>query len=68
MTFFDSPGRFFAVSELKFLMAHVLRNYDIKWSNREFMEGGYYPPNETFGLFVRPNEEASIMFRRKMKV
>jgi len=62
------PGRFFAVSELKCLMAHVLMTYDIKWSNRDFMEGGYHPPNEYFGVYLRPNEEASIMFRRRVKV
>jgi len=63
--FIDSPGRFFAVNEIKCLMGHVLLNYDIKWSNRDFMEGGYAPPNQVFGLSTLPNENATIMFRRR---
>lgn len=63
--FINSPGRFFAVNELKCLMGHILLNYDIKWSNRDFMEGGYAPPNEHFGVSTRPNENANIMFRRR---
>jgi len=68
LTFFDSPGRFFAANELKCLMGHILLNYDIKWPNRDFLEGGYYPPNEPFGIFTGPNENATIMFRRRTQV
>jgi len=46
-------------------MGYILLNYDIKWSNRDFMEGGYAPPNEVFGTSTRPNENAIIMFRRR---
>ncbi len=66
--FFDSPGRFFAVNELKCLMGHILLNYDIKWSNRDFLEGGYFPPSEPLGVFTGPNEDATIMFRRRIRV
>ena len=61
----DSPGRFFAVNEIKCLMGHVLLNYDIKWPNRDFMEGGYSPPTEHFGYLGRPSENETIMFRRR---
>jgi hypothetical protein len=63
----DSPGRFFAVNELKCLMGHILLNYDIKWSNRDLLEGGYAPPNELLGVSTRPDENATILFRRKIR-
>ena len=66
--FFDSPGRFFAANELKCLMGYILLHYDIKWSNRDFLEGGYFPPSEPNGIFTRPNEDAMIMFRRRIRV
>jgi len=62
------PGRFFAVNELKCMMGHILLNYDIKWPNRKFLEGGYAPPDETFGVDSRPNEDAAIMVRRRIRV
>ena len=64
--FIDSPGRFFAANELKCLMGYILLNYDIKWSNRDFLEGGYAPPNEVLGPTARPDENAIIMFRRRI--
>jgi cytochrome P450 len=60
------PGRFFAVNEIKCLMGYILLNYDIKWSNREFLEGGYIPPNKPFGTFTRLDEDATIMLRRRI--
>ena len=65
---FDSPGRFFAVNELKCLMGNILLNYDIKWSNRGFLEGGYTPPSKAFGIFTRTDENTTIMFRRRIQV
>jgi len=62
------PGRFFAVNELKCLLGYTLLNYDIKWPNRDFLEGGYAPPKSVLGLSIRPNENATIMFRRRIKV
>lgn len=61
----NSPGRFFAANELKCLMGHLLLNYDVKWPNRDLLEGGYAPPNEVIGINTRPDENASIMFRRR---
>lgn len=64
---FDSPGRFFALNELKCLMGHILLNYDIKWSNRDFLEGGYAPPNKNLGIFSHPDQNATVMFRRRTR-
>ena len=66
--FIDSPGRFFAANELKCLLGYILLNYDIKWSNRDFLEGGYAPPNEVFGVNNSPDENAIIMFRRRIRL
>ena len=63
-----SPGRFFAANELKCLMGHLLLNYDVKWPNRDFLEGGYAPPNEVIGITTRPDENATIMFRKRIRV
>ena len=41
---FNSPGKFFVVNELKCRMGYILLNYDIKWSDRGFLEGGYTLP------------------------
>ena len=62
----NSPGRFFAVNELKCLMGYILLNYDIKWANRDFLEAGYAPPNEVIGVATCPDENAVIMFRRRI--
>jgi cytochrome P450 len=62
------PGRFFAVNNIQCLMAHILLNYDIKWSNCDFLEGGYTPPSDIRGIFVLPDENATIMVRRRIRV
>jgi hypothetical protein len=49
-------------------MGHILLNYDIKWSNRDFLEGGYTPPNKVLGVFTRPDEDATIMIRRRIQL
>lgn len=46
-------------------MGYLLLNYDIKWSNRDFMEGGPIPPINSLGVFASPDENATIMFRRR---
>jgi hypothetical protein len=56
-----SPGRFFAVNEVKTLLAHVLITYDIK-----FEEGKQAP--RTFILNTRPIPgKANVMFRKRQK-
>jgi len=54
-----SPGRFFAVNEVKLLAARVLLRYDIKAFEAE------RPRNDVSGTSVLPNSSASILFRRR---
>ncbi|KAJ4481987.1 cytochrome P450 [Lentinula aciculospora] len=54
------PGRFFAVNELKALVAHVLVTYDIKFEN-----DGKYPEPDWIGANCCPNRSAMVMFRKR---
>ncbi|KAJ3768554.1 cytochrome P450 [Lentinula raphanica] len=56
----DSPGRFFAVSELKALIGEVLLAYDIKFENGEM------PAPEWQGVNFSPNRFAQVMFKRRI--
>ncbi|KAG6848382.1 hypothetical protein H0H93_000731, partial [Arthromyces matolae] len=53
------PGRFFAVNELKALLAHTLLNYDVKFEN------GDQPYKVWFGLRVAANPKTTVMFRKR---
>jgi cytochrome P450 len=55
-----SPGRFFAVNEVKALLVHVVLNYDVKLETE-----GVRPPNRWFGLTALPHPTAVIMFRKR---
>ncbi|PPQ79520.1 hypothetical protein CVT25_003402 [Psilocybe cyanescens] len=55
------PGRFFAVNELKTMLAHVLLNYDIKLANDDRR-----PENFWFSGNCIPNRTAEVMFRRRL--
>ncbi|KAK1234747.1 hypothetical protein PQX77_002041 [Marasmius sp. AFHP31] len=55
-----SPGRFFAVAELKTMFAHLLMNYDVK-----FKDGEGYPPPFIFGGVVSPNQSAKVLFHKR---
>ena len=55
-----SPGRFFAGTELKLLLAYVLVNYDIK-----FERPGVRPANVHTAFSVRPDPDARILFRKR---
>jgi len=57
------PGRFFAAMELKYMLAHVLLNYDVKMAN-----GQGRPANWTFGSLAMPNSKAEVMFRKRREV
>ncbi|KAF9067172.1 cytochrome P450 [Rhodocollybia butyracea] len=57
------PGRFFAVNELKALMAHVLLTYDIKFENNKGI-----PPASWYGVVYSPNQEAEVMFGKRAEV
>ncbi|KAG2005613.1 cytochrome P450 [Coprinopsis cinerea AmutBmut pab1-1] len=58
------PGRFFAVSEIKAMMAHVLLNYDFKLPNDETRA----PEADWFGHHRVPNQTAEIMFRKRQSI
>ncbi|KAF4619512.1 hypothetical protein D9613_005419 [Agrocybe pediades] len=55
------PGRFFAVSELKTMLAYVLLNYDIK-----FPRDGTRPTNFWFSANCIPNPMAEVLFKKRM--
>jgi len=55
------PGRFFAVNEVKALLAHIIVEYEFK-----FDEGKGAPPHLCRGLFRSPRN-ADILFRKRQK-
>jgi hypothetical protein len=52
-----SPGRFFAVSELKAMLAYALMHYDF------MIPVGKRPKNWEIGIRSLPNMNAEVMFR-----
>ena len=58
---YRSPGRFFAVNELKAILAHILLNYDVKMA-----DGGGRPENLWIGVSSLPNTEAEVLFRKRV--
>ncbi|KAF9261891.1 cytochrome P450 [Marasmius fiardii PR-910] len=54
------PGRFFAVNEIKALLAHVLMNYDIK-----LRDSDVFPEEIEFAGFITPNQNAKVLFRKR---
>ena len=52
------PGRFFAVQEIKLMMAYMLLKYDIKYLPSK-------PAAKWLGTFALPNTSATITVRRK---
>ncbi|KAJ7087179.1 cytochrome P450 [Mycena belliarum] len=55
------PGRFFAATMLKTMLAHVLLNYDVKLED----ESAGRPPNQWFAAICIPNGKANVMFRKR---
>ncbi|KAI0033118.1 cytochrome P450 [Vararia minispora EC-137] len=53
------PGRFFAASEVKTMLAHVVLNYDIR-----FADGNGYPPNMYIGTACVP-AKVDLLFRKR---
>ena len=56
-----SPGRFFAVNEIKTLIAYVVATYDIK------LEEGKGVPREHCIAGMRVPGNANVMFRYRQK-
>lgn len=54
------PGRFFAVAELKTMLAHVLLTYDVKLEQE-----GVRPADHWFTFTAMPNQTAGLMFRKR---
>jgi cytochrome P450 len=54
------PGRFFAATELKAMLAHLVINYDVKAEVE-----GVRPPDMVFGTTISPNTEARVCFRKR---
>ncbi|KAH9911270.1 cytochrome P450 [Epithele typhae] len=57
------PGRFFAATQMKALLAHLIVHYDM-----EIVGGGGRPANEYFAEFVMPDGTAQIRFRERRDV
>lgn len=57
LTYLYSPGRFFAVAELKVLLAYIICNYDFK------IDGGERPPSKFFSYSCSPDFSAELLFR-----
>ncbi|KAI5118676.1 hypothetical protein M0805_003613 [Coniferiporia weirii] len=56
------PGRFFAVNELKAMMAHLLLTYDVKLEVE-----GVRPESVYLGTRLTPNPTANVLFRKRTK-
>jgi len=54
------PGRFFAATEIKAMLAHILINYEVKAETE-----GLRPPDEWFGLLRFPNRQGKIFIRKR---
>ncbi|KAJ7480645.1 cytochrome P450 [Mycena latifolia] len=54
------PGRFFAATELKAMLAHLVVNYDIKAEVE-----GVRPPNNNFGTMTTPSATGKVLFRKR---
>ena len=54
-----SPGRFFAVNEVKSLLAYTLLNYDV------MTKDGNRPQDQTFQNINMPDMKAEILFKKR---
>ena len=57
--FVISPGRFFAVNEVKLLLAHLLATYDMKF------EIGKEAPPDIYIASLRIPRSTGVMFRKR---
>jgi len=56
------PGRFFAATELKAILAHILINYDIKAETE-----GVRPPDNILALYKSPSRVGKIWIRKRAR-
>ncbi|KAJ7081018.1 cytochrome P450 [Mycena epipterygia] len=55
------PGRFFAATELKAMLAHLILQYDVMLDSAD----GKRPPDQSIASAWIPNRTASVWFRRR---
>lgn len=55
-----SPGRFFAVTEMKLMLAFTLLRYDIQ------IKDGKRPADMHITNLIIPNQKAKILFRKRV--
>jgi hypothetical protein len=58
----NSPGRFFAATEIKAVVVHLLLGYDIKLTDEE---GGRPKDVWDMGVFIVPDQNAKISLRKR---
>ncbi|KAF5349709.1 hypothetical protein D9756_008944 [Leucocoprinus leucothites] len=56
------PGRFLGVNNIKVMFIHILLNYDVQLENGSLE----HPPNTYFAASTIPNQEAKLMFRKRI--
>ena len=56
-----SPGRFFAINEVKLMLASVILKYDFTTKD------GVRPANELFRGSTMPDMSAKILFRKRQQ-
>lgn len=54
------PGRFFAVQEIKLMMAYMLQEYEVEYLKAK-------PVSTWMGAFSMPNTSAKIRVRRRVE-
>lgn len=54
------PGRFFAATELKAMLARVVLDYDV------CVEGGVRPKDRLVGITNFPDPDAKVLFRKRV--
>jgi len=57
------PGRFFASTEIKLMLAYMITTYDLK-----MREEGVRPADDLFVNRIWPNRSADVLFRRRKLV
>ena len=57
---FCSPGRYFALAELKAMLAWLVLHYDVKMEKE-----GIFPKPTYFQAHSPPNHTAKVLFRRR---
>ena len=58
-----SPGRFFAVNEMKVMMAYLVLHYDVKLG-----QGGGRPENQFIGTVIVPSQSMTVLFKGRAEM